>query len=193
MLPAHAAHGRRLARRNDFTTPTKENKVKPTEHIAKAAVTPKIGRFATLRGLLQAQGSGALCAQSGCCAARRPLCFAGALCRRRPSRTSQAHLLRIVQRARGASGWCRCGRLWRPVRVESLGSELWPLDGGQARSFRQLALAAVPVWVCALLGCCGEPDERRRVRARRRRRLLSRPRRDDLRLRPQHGRVAVVV
>ncbi len=31
-----------------------------TEHIAKAAVTPKIGRFATLRGLLQTQGSGAL-------------------------------------------------------------------------------------------------------------------------------------
>ncbi len=42
-----------------FTTSTKENKVKPTEHTAKAAVTPKIGRFATLRGLRQTQGSGA--------------------------------------------------------------------------------------------------------------------------------------
>jgi DNA-binding beta-propeller fold protein YncE len=51
--------GRSLGRRNDFTTPTKENKVKPTEHTAKALATPKIGRFATLRGLTQAQGSGA--------------------------------------------------------------------------------------------------------------------------------------
>jgi NHL repeat len=42
-----------------FTTPTKENKVIPTEHTAKAAATPKIGRFATLRGLLRSQGSGA--------------------------------------------------------------------------------------------------------------------------------------
>ncbi len=42
-----------------FTTSTKENRVKSTEHTAKAAVTPKIGRFATLRGLPQAQGSGA--------------------------------------------------------------------------------------------------------------------------------------
>jgi hypothetical protein len=32
----------------------------PTEHTAKPTVTSKIGRFATLRGLLQAQGSGAL-------------------------------------------------------------------------------------------------------------------------------------
>ncbi len=31
----------------------------PTEHTAKAAVTPKTGRFATLRALLHAQGSGA--------------------------------------------------------------------------------------------------------------------------------------
>ena len=42
-----------------FTTSTKENKVKPTEHTAKPAVTPKTGRFATLRALLHAQGSGA--------------------------------------------------------------------------------------------------------------------------------------
>ncbi len=42
-----------------FTTPTKENKVRSTEHTAKAASTPKIGRFATLRALLYAQGSGA--------------------------------------------------------------------------------------------------------------------------------------
>jgi DNA-binding beta-propeller fold protein YncE len=34
--------------------------VNPTAHTAKPAVTSKIGRFATLRGLLQAQGSGAL-------------------------------------------------------------------------------------------------------------------------------------
>jgi hypothetical protein len=33
--------------------------VKPTEHTAKPAATPKIGRFATLRALLHAQGSGA--------------------------------------------------------------------------------------------------------------------------------------
>ena len=33
--------------------------MKPTEHTAKAAATPKIGRFATLRALLHAQGSGA--------------------------------------------------------------------------------------------------------------------------------------
>ena len=33
--------------------------MKPTEHIAKPAATPKTGRFATLRGLLGIQGSGA--------------------------------------------------------------------------------------------------------------------------------------
>jgi hypothetical protein len=33
--------------------------VKPTEHTAKPAATPKTGRFATLRALLRAQGSGA--------------------------------------------------------------------------------------------------------------------------------------
>ena len=33
--------------------------MKPTEHTAKAVVTPKTGRFATLRALLHAQGSGA--------------------------------------------------------------------------------------------------------------------------------------
>jgi hypothetical protein len=33
--------------------------VKSTEHTANAAITPKIGRFATLRGLLPAEGSGA--------------------------------------------------------------------------------------------------------------------------------------
>jgi DNA-binding beta-propeller fold protein YncE len=42
-----------------FITSTKENKVTPTAHTAKPATAPKIGRFATLRGLLQAQGSGA--------------------------------------------------------------------------------------------------------------------------------------
>ncbi len=42
-----------------FTTSTKENKVIPTEHIAKPAVTPKLGRFAMLRGLHRAPGSGA--------------------------------------------------------------------------------------------------------------------------------------
>ncbi len=42
-----------------FTTSTKENKVNLTERTAKAAVTPKTGRFATLRGFLQAPGSGA--------------------------------------------------------------------------------------------------------------------------------------
>ncbi len=42
-----------------LTTSTKENMVIPTELIAKAAVTPKIGRFATLRGQHRAQGSGA--------------------------------------------------------------------------------------------------------------------------------------
>jgi hypothetical protein len=42
-----------------FTTPTKENKVIPTEHTAKPASTPKTVRFARLRGLCQAQGSGA--------------------------------------------------------------------------------------------------------------------------------------
>jgi DNA-binding beta-propeller fold protein YncE len=58
-LSEHAARGRGLPCRNDFTTPTKENKVKPTEHTAKAAVTPKTGLFATLRALLHAQGSSA--------------------------------------------------------------------------------------------------------------------------------------
>ncbi len=42
-----------------FTTSTKENKVKPTEHTAKPAVTPKTGRFAPLRALLHPRGSGA--------------------------------------------------------------------------------------------------------------------------------------
>ncbi len=41
-----------------FTTSTKENKVISTEHTASTASTSKTGRFATLRGLLQAQGSG---------------------------------------------------------------------------------------------------------------------------------------
>ncbi len=59
MLPAHAAREWSVFRRNDFTTPTKENKVRSTEHTANTASTPKIGRFATFRGLLRAQGSGA--------------------------------------------------------------------------------------------------------------------------------------
>jgi Mal s 1 allergenic protein-like len=42
-----------------FITSTKENKVKSTEQFAKAAVTSKTGRFATLRGLLHAPGNGA--------------------------------------------------------------------------------------------------------------------------------------
>ncbi len=50
---------RHLRSIDHFTTSTKENKVNPPEQIAKPAVTPKTGRFATLRGLLQAQGSGA--------------------------------------------------------------------------------------------------------------------------------------
>ncbi len=59
VLPAHAARGRSLPGRNDFITPTKENKVQPTAHTAKPAVTQKTGRFAMLRGLLHAEGSGA--------------------------------------------------------------------------------------------------------------------------------------
>ncbi len=42
-----------------FTTSTKENKVKPTEHTANTASTSKTGRFATLRALLHPRGSGA--------------------------------------------------------------------------------------------------------------------------------------
>jgi DNA-binding beta-propeller fold protein YncE len=42
-----------------FTTSTKENKVKPIEHTAKAASTSKTGLFGTLCGPRQAQGSGA--------------------------------------------------------------------------------------------------------------------------------------
>ncbi len=42
-----------------FITSKKENKVKYREQFAKAAVTPKTGRFATLRGFLHVQGSGA--------------------------------------------------------------------------------------------------------------------------------------
>ncbi len=42
-----------------FTTPTKEQKVIPTAHIAKPAVASKTGRFATLCGLHRAPGSGA--------------------------------------------------------------------------------------------------------------------------------------
>ncbi len=58
-LPCGGRRDLLAAAGNDFTTPTKENKVKPTEHTAKPAVTPKIGRFATLRALLHPQGSGA--------------------------------------------------------------------------------------------------------------------------------------
>ncbi len=50
---------RHLGSIDHFTTSTKENKVKLAEQFAKAAVIRKIGRFATLRGLLRAQGSGA--------------------------------------------------------------------------------------------------------------------------------------
>ncbi len=59
MRPAHVVRGRSLPRRNDFTTPTKENKVRSTEHTANAAATSKTGLFVALRGLLYAQGSGA--------------------------------------------------------------------------------------------------------------------------------------
>ncbi len=58
-LPCGGRRDLLAAAGNDFTTPTKENKVKPTEHTAKPAVTPKIGRFATLRGLLTGNGSSA--------------------------------------------------------------------------------------------------------------------------------------
>ena len=44
--------------------------MRPTEHTAKPAVTPKTGRFATLRGLLHAQGSGAPARRPGRRAAR---------------------------------------------------------------------------------------------------------------------------
>ncbi len=61
-----------------FTTSTRENKVKPAEHIAKPAVTPKIGRFATFRALSRAQGSGA--PARGLVAALVALCVLLALC-----------------------------------------------------------------------------------------------------------------
>jgi DNA-binding beta-propeller fold protein YncE len=50
---------RRLQSIDHFTTTMKENKVNRTEHAAKPAVTPKIGRFATLRGPRRTQGSSA--------------------------------------------------------------------------------------------------------------------------------------
>jgi DNA-binding beta-propeller fold protein YncE len=62
-----------------FTTSTKENKVKSPEHTAKSASTPKIGRFATLRGLLQALGSGAS-ARGVVAAPLAALCVLLALC-----------------------------------------------------------------------------------------------------------------
>ena len=69
---------RRLQSIYHFTTSTKENKVIPTEHIAKPVVTPKTGCFATLRGL-QVQGSGAL-ARSVVAALLVSLCVLLALC-----------------------------------------------------------------------------------------------------------------
>ncbi len=53
--------------------------MKSTEHTAKPAVTPKIGRFATLRGLLQAQGGGAF-ARGLVAAPLAALCVLLALC-----------------------------------------------------------------------------------------------------------------
>ena len=61
------------------TSTTKENKVILTERTAKSAVTPKIGRFATLRGLLQVQGSGAS-ARGLVAAPLAALCVLLALC-----------------------------------------------------------------------------------------------------------------
>ena len=139
-------------------------------------------------------------ARSGGRAARRGLCSAGALCRCRPSRTSQADLLRTVRHARAVRGWCRGGRLWRPVRVEfptrrrdrlrSLGpSTVVKLDPSGSLlsppspfgSAHYSGVAVNPtngdVYVLGEEG--GHP--------------LAAYARDDLRLRPQHGRVAVVV
>jgi hypothetical protein len=62
-----------------FTTSTKENKVKPTEHTAKAVAPPKIGRFATLRGLLHARG-GSASALSQVAASLLALCILQVLC-----------------------------------------------------------------------------------------------------------------
>jgi DNA-binding beta-propeller fold protein YncE len=61
------------------TTSTKENKVKSTEHTAKAAVTPKVGRFATLRGLRRAKGS-SVPARGLVAAPLAALCILLALC-----------------------------------------------------------------------------------------------------------------
>ncbi len=57
--PAAPTRRRAWPVNNDSTTPTKENKVRSTEHTAKSASTSETGLFATLCGPRQAQGSGA--------------------------------------------------------------------------------------------------------------------------------------
>ena len=100
------------------------DKVKPTAHTAKSAGSED-------RSLRDARWP-APCSRDWCARARpdrravtsswpsvRSPASSRSHCRRRPSRTPQARLLRLVQRAAVRRGWRRCGRLWRPVRVGS--------------------------------------------------------------------------
>ena len=95
--------------------------MKSTEHTAKAAVTPKIGRFATLRGLRRAQGSGAS-ARGLVAAPLAALCVLLALCvavaQAEPPKLIPYGLFGTHQGTRLASPWkaletCSCRVSWR--------------------------------------------------------------------------------
>ena len=139
--------------------------MKPTEQFANAAVMPKTGRFATLRGLPRAQGSCAL-ACSLIAAPLLSLCVLLALC----VGVAQAEPPKLISYGSLSAHGMAAG-----VAVEDsgdlfvsglIGEGFGPSTVVKLDPSGNVALAAVPVWVCALLGCCGEPDERRRVRAR---------------------------
>ena len=91
--------------------------MKFTEHTAKPAVTPKIGRFATLRGRLHAEGSGAPSRGLVAWAARLPSAFCSASASAPPKRNLLSSSPTGEPARRGGRGRRRRGRLWRPVRV----------------------------------------------------------------------------
>ena len=119
----------------------------PTAHTAKPAVTSKIGRFATLRGLPPSPGVVRLLARRSVVAAPlAALCVLLALCvgvaqAEAPKlvlyESFSAHEARAVGVAVEGSGDMF-------VSGPSGGRWIFSLAGGQARSFRQVAFAAVP-------------------------------------------------
>ena len=127
--------------------------------------------------------------------ARRLLCARHRRCR--PGRTSQAHLLRTFSTQEPTRGWRRCGRLWRPVRVESLSgkrnSGLPPRRWSSSILRASLLSPPSPFGSAHYSGVAVNPTNGDVYVLGEEGGSSRRHARDDLRLRPQHGRVAVVV